>query len=81
MEKREVPAHEARTAKCKVRMYFSPTVSEGLSVLGMRTRIFCLAPASQCVNCPTEASLVRALYLLRAKPDFARIQPGLVASR
>ena len=31
----------------------------------MRTRIFCLAPASQCVNSPTEAA--RALALLTAR--------------
>ena len=31
-------------------------------ILGMRTRIFCLAPASQCVNSPTEA---RALLTAR----------------
>ena len=31
----------------------------------MRTRIFCLAPASQCVNSPTEAA--RACALLTAR--------------
>ena len=32
-------------------------------VLGIRTRIFCLAPASQCVNTPTEAARARAAIL------------------
>ena len=32
-----------------------------ISILGMRTCIFCLAPASQCVNSPTEAARARAL--------------------
>ena len=31
----------------------------------MRTRIFCLAPASQCVNSPTEAARARALLTAR----------------
>ena len=33
--------------------------------LEMRTRIFCLAPASQCVNSPTEAARARALLTSR----------------
>ena len=31
----------------------------------MRTRIFCLAPASQCVNSPTEATRARTLLTAR----------------
>ena len=34
-------------------------------ILGMRTCIFCLAPASQCVNTPTEAARARALLTAR----------------
>ena len=36
-----------------------------ICILGMRTRIFYLVPASQCVNSPTEAA--RALALLTAR--------------
>ena len=35
------------------------------TLLGMRTRIFCLAPASQYVNSPTEAARARALLTAR----------------
>ena len=53
-------------------------------LLGMRTRIFCLAPASQCVNSPTEAARARALLTAgearlptnlraRRKIDFLRM--------
>ena len=34
-------------------------------LLGMRMRIFCLAPASQCVNSPTEAAHAHALLTAR----------------
>ena len=34
-------------------------------ILGMHTRIFCLAPTSQCVNSPTEAARARALLTVR----------------
>ena len=52
-----------------------------LDILGMRTRIFCLAPASQCVNSPTEAARARALLTAREatnlrarrKLDFLRM--------
>ena len=37
----------------------------------MRTRIFCLAPASQCVNTPTEAARARALLTVRRKSGTA----------
>ena len=43
----------------------------------MRTRVFCLAPASQCVNSPTEAA--RALALLTARE--ARLLTNLRARR
>ena len=36
-----------------------------MCVLGMRMRIFCLAPGSQCVNTPTEAARARALLTAR----------------
>ena len=36
----------------------------------MRTRIFCLAPASQCVNSPTEAARVRALLEARLSTNL-----------
>ena len=39
-------------------------------LLGMRTRIFCLAPASQCVNSPTEAARVRALLEARLSTNL-----------
>ena len=41
-------------------------------ILGMRTRIFCLAPASQC---PTEAARARALSTdtVREPRDFLRM--------
>ena len=38
-----------------------------IAILGMRTRIFCLAPASQCVNSLTGAARARA------KLDFLRM--------
>ena len=43
----------------------------------MRTRIFCLAPASQCVNSPTEAARARALLTARE----ARLPTNLHARR
>ena len=45
--------------------------------LGMRTRIFCLAPTSQCVNSPTEAARARALLTARE----ARLPTNLRARR
>ena len=36
-----------------------------LLILGMRMHIFCLAPASQCVNTPTEAARAHALLTAR----------------
>ena len=46
-------------------------------LLGMRMRIFCLAPASQCVNSPTEAARVHALLTARE----ARLPTNLHARR
>ena len=43
----------------------------------MRTRIFCLAPASQCVNSPIEAARARALLTARE----ARLPMNLRARR
>ena len=48
-----------------------------IALLGMRTRIFCLAPASQCVNSPTEAARARALLTARE----ARLPTNLRARR
>ena len=36
-----------------------------INILGMLTRIFCLTPASQSVNSPTEAARARALLTAR----------------
>ena len=43
----------------------------------MRTRIFCLAPASHCVNSQTEAARARALLTARE----ARLPTNLRAQR
>ena len=48
-----------------------------LFILGMRTCIFCLAHASQCVNSPTEAARARVLLTARE----ARIPTNLCAQR
>ena len=52
---------------CCVEILLSGRVREALHIyiLGMRMRIFCLAPASQCVNSPTEAARARALLTAR----------------
>ena len=47
------------------------------SKLGMHTRIFCFALASQCVNSPTEAARARALLTARE----ARLPMNLRAQR
>ena len=46
-------------------------------ILGMRTRIFCPAPASQCVNSPTKAACARALLTAHK----ARLPTNLRARR
>ena len=43
----------------------------------MRTRIFCLAPARQCINSPTEAARARALLTAHE----ARLPTNLRARR
>ena len=52
-------------------------IAPGHTLLGMRTRIFCLTPASQCVNSPTEAARARALLTARE----ARLPTNLRARR
>ena len=58
-------------------IYVHTVWTDVLSLLGMRTRIFCLAPASQCVNSPTEAARARALLTARE----ARLPTNLRARR